>query len=339
MEATFEYDVFISFASNDEEIAKPVWQDLSLNGLRVFWSDQNLKNSLGDSWSEVIQSSLEKSRHFLLICTKNSMSSEWVRREYEAFYNHCYKPGTRRLVPILDEDYKLTDLPLFLRGLQACRLDNRETVRELIRVLGGTNIEQLRIALSTKEKEIGELLSTVEMLRLKLKEIQDEKNQLEHQLFEGKNAKKRFALKLDKGSDQQKINTDQLASVQSAVAQALEEFRGYFLRKQEDGVAEFIAPNCSLFIPSNPYPIDGFIEIKKYFRKFMEEPSFTISEHNKQINILSKSVALVTYTVTKGEVQFGKRSEGTGKITQIWLLDSRSQWKLIHEHITYDPIR
>jgi hypothetical protein len=102
----FEYDVFLSFASSDEELVKPMWQELCLSGLRVFWSDAALKNELGNSWIEIIESSLDRSRHMLLVCSPTSLNSTWVKREYRAFLEHCYKPGVRRLIPTLDKFLK-----------------------------------------------------------------------------------------------------------------------------------------------------------------------------------------------------------------------------------------
>ena len=130
MPDVFEYDVFLSFSSVDEEVVKPIWQEMCLSGLRVFWSDATLKRNLGESWFETIQSSLERSRNFILISSSSSMSSEWVRREYVAFYNHCYKPGIRRLIPILISDYKVSQLPLFLRELELLIWPNRELSKQ-----------------------------------------------------------------------------------------------------------------------------------------------------------------------------------------------------------------
>src|SRR5208337_552870 len=97
MEEMFDYDIFLSFAVADETIVRPIWQELCLSGLRVFWSDATLKQRLGESWFDNIESSLERSRHFVLVVSPSSMASEWVRREYKAFYNHCYQAGVRRL--------------------------------------------------------------------------------------------------------------------------------------------------------------------------------------------------------------------------------------------------
>src|ERR1044071_2298812 len=117
MTSIFEYDVFLSFASSDEALVKPMWQELCLSGLRVFWSDADLKSELGNSWSDRIESSLEKSRHMLLIWSPAAMNSIWVKREYRAFQENCYKPGVRRLIPVLTQGCKINDLPLFLREL------------------------------------------------------------------------------------------------------------------------------------------------------------------------------------------------------------------------------
>ena len=49
----FEYDVFLSFASADKELVKPIWQEMSSSGLRVFWSDETLKQNIGQPFIEV----------------------------------------------------------------------------------------------------------------------------------------------------------------------------------------------------------------------------------------------------------------------------------------------
>lgn len=132
----FDYDVFLSFSSDDEGVAKPMWEELSHSGLRVFWSEAALKQKLGESWPDTIQSSLERSRHLLLIATHSSMSSKWVTFEWQAFFNNYYKPGHRRLITALIGDYTVSRLPLLLRQLQAVRLDERGSLEGIIPILG-----------------------------------------------------------------------------------------------------------------------------------------------------------------------------------------------------------
>jgi biotin carboxyl carrier protein len=171
----FEYDVFLSFLSSDEEIVKPIWQELCLSGLRVFWSDASLKKEVGNSWFEVIQSSLERSRHLLLFCSSASMASEWVQREYKAFLNNCYKPRFRRLVPILLKGYKATDLPLFLRDIEAWRLDGATSMKEIVSILGGVDIEELR-----SENQF--LKQTLETMSQEKASLEEELNRFHKQL-------------------------------------------------------------------------------------------------------------------------------------------------------------
>ncbi|HAN77992.1 MAG TPA: hypothetical protein DCQ31_09580 [Bacteroidales bacterium] len=172
----FDYDVFISFSSKDEELTKPIWQGLCLNGLRVFWSNASLKDRLGESWFDIIQSSLDKSRHFLLICTKNSMSSPWVKREYTAFLNHCYTEGLRKLVPVLSNEFDKQDLPLFLRALEGGELGNNEIINKLVQIFGGTNLDALKKEIQSKDLEISNLKKKIEeMIRtIESKEIKED---------------------------------------------------------------------------------------------------------------------------------------------------------------------
>ncbi len=141
MEDLFEYDVFLCFAGKDEELVKPLWQEMSLSGLRVFWSDETLKENVGQSFFEVIQSALVKSRHFLLFCTDKAMLSEWVRIEYVTFFNECYLPSRRkrRLVLFKTKDFDKSSLPPFLRTIQLT-----ESSEEVIKNLGGVDILMLK---------------------------------------------------------------------------------------------------------------------------------------------------------------------------------------------------
>ncbi|MEM6718662.1 MAG: TIR domain-containing protein [Bacteroidota bacterium] len=75
-ENEFEFDIFLSFSSKDREITKKIWEELRDYGLKVFLSDESLKMSVGQSFFERTQEALENSKHFVLVCTPNSMSSE-----------------------------------------------------------------------------------------------------------------------------------------------------------------------------------------------------------------------------------------------------------------------
>ena len=196
----FDYDVFLSFASGEEEKVRPIWQKLSLNGLRVFWSDTALKQSLGESWSAAIETALERSRHFLLIVSPLSMSSPWVRREYNAFFNYCYQPSVRRLIPVILGTYSISQLPLFLRDLQAMHL-TEGSIEGLINLLGGTSIDQLKKQLTQKEEENHRLVQ-------QFRKAEENNNNLVQQLREAQKANQNLERRLytaDKELNQLKL--------------------------------------------------------------------------------------------------------------------------------------
>ncbi len=168
MSDSFEYDVFLSFSSADAEAVRPTWQHLCKNGLRVFWSDTTLRTEMGRAWFDVIENSLERSRHLVLFCTARALQSEWVKREYKAFYNHCYRPNERRLVPALIDGFNVGELPLFLRDLQVADLRVLEGVSTLLHVLGDTTISDLRKNLRERESEVLQLRALVDELRADL---------------------------------------------------------------------------------------------------------------------------------------------------------------------------
>lgn len=85
---SYEHDVFLSFTAEDEELARPVWDELRRAGLSVFWSSASL--GAGANFLDTIQSALLGSRHFLVVYTARAAASDWVKEEIDAFYERCY---------------------------------------------------------------------------------------------------------------------------------------------------------------------------------------------------------------------------------------------------------
>ena len=116
----FDYDIFVSFSSFDREVLQLVVEKLRGCGLRVFISDQNLIDYAGESFSQTIQQALEKSQHFILVSSPNSVKSPWVEIEYETFFNqfHVHDRKNRRIFVLKGIDFDLKFVPLFLRNMQ-----------------------------------------------------------------------------------------------------------------------------------------------------------------------------------------------------------------------------
>jgi hypothetical protein len=169
IESPFDYDVFLSFASSDEDVVRPVWQHLTVSGLRVFWSDVTLRESVGASWFDIIQDAVGRSRHLVLVCSRASLESKWVKREYIAFFNN-YHSSTRRLIPLLISAVSVTDLPLFLRELESVRLADPNALQLLVRTVGGVDIDALHRELSRRDQELAEMRHELGALRQRLAE-------------------------------------------------------------------------------------------------------------------------------------------------------------------------
>ncbi len=112
----FEYDIFISYAFEDSEQARKIYNKLIACGKKVFLSEELLKGRSG-VYHEEIGKSLENSKSLLLLWTKNAKASEWVKKEYITFDNEFYSEEKGRNFYIYRPN-NVVKLPLMLRRLQ-----------------------------------------------------------------------------------------------------------------------------------------------------------------------------------------------------------------------------
>lgn len=166
----FDYDVFLSFSAQDHELVKPIWQRLSSSGVRVFWSDETLKQAAGRSFVSVIQNALDASKDFVLVWTANAARSPWVEEEYQAFYSHAYirDKATRRLIVLCPDQAFLSKLPPLLRHLQSV-----QHVDDLARVLGVVDIQQLLARNAELEMLTGTLRERIAVLERRIAVLQN----------------------------------------------------------------------------------------------------------------------------------------------------------------------
>ncbi|HEX2211208.1 MAG TPA: TIR domain-containing protein [Longimicrobium sp.] len=103
-------DVFLSYASADRERAREIASVFRARGWSVWW-DRTIPP--GRTYDQVIEDALDASRCVVVLWTKNSVQSDWVKIEADE--------GARRgiLVPVLLEE---TRIPLAFRRIQASNL-------------------------------------------------------------------------------------------------------------------------------------------------------------------------------------------------------------------------
>lgn len=102
--------VFISYATEDQEQARRIAHAIEARGWSVFW-DRHIP--VGHTWDEVVEAEVEKAKCVVVLWSRSSVGSAWVRAEAE-------EGATRGvLVPVLLEDIKV---PIRFRSIQAAHL-------------------------------------------------------------------------------------------------------------------------------------------------------------------------------------------------------------------------
>ena len=103
-------DIFISYAKKDRKKVEPIANVLTEQGQSVFW-DRTIPG--GKTWDEVIEEELDAANCVVVVWSKISIKSRWVRAEAEE--------GLHRniLVPVSIEDVKIL---LLFRPIQSVRL-------------------------------------------------------------------------------------------------------------------------------------------------------------------------------------------------------------------------
>lgn len=143
-EPSYQHDIFLSYAREDRERIKLLAQTLESLGWSVWW-DRWMPT--GKSFDEVIQENLDVSRKVLVVWSKMSIQSNWVREEA--------REGARRevLFPVLIDQVAI---PLGFRRMQAADLIHwqgdlqdeqwQRLVEDLASVLGPPQQKEAKIA-------------------------------------------------------------------------------------------------------------------------------------------------------------------------------------------------
>lgn len=93
-----EWDVFISYASEDrEDFVQPLAERLHVKGLRVWYADFILK--IGDSLNRSIDTGLARSKFGIVVISPNFLAKEWPRRELDGLVTREVD-GTKVILPV-----------------------------------------------------------------------------------------------------------------------------------------------------------------------------------------------------------------------------------------------
>jgi small GTP-binding protein len=133
----FQYDVFLSYSSNDKKVVLELAERLKRDGLRVWFDAWEIKP--GDSIPAKIENGLELSRALLLCMSANAFGSDWAQLESGTFRFRDPLNTKRRLIPLrLDEAKIKGSLAqfLFIDWHPKERAENYSKLLEACRVAG-----------------------------------------------------------------------------------------------------------------------------------------------------------------------------------------------------------
>lgn len=138
------YDVFICYKETDENgmrthdsvLAQDIYDALTANGLKVFFSRISLEDKLGRQYEPYIFAALNSARVMLSIGTKYEyFQAVWVKNEWSRFLRLAAKDRSKVLIPCF-RDMDPCDLPDEFKGLQAQDLGKLGAVQDLVRGVG-----------------------------------------------------------------------------------------------------------------------------------------------------------------------------------------------------------
>lgn len=139
------YDVFICYKEKTDEngmrthdsvLAQDIYDALTANGLKVFFSRISLEDKLGRQYEPYIFAALNSARVMLSIGTKYEyFQAAWVKNEWSRFLRLAAKDRSKVLIPCFC-DMDPCDLPDEFKGLQAQDLGKLGAVQDLVRGVG-----------------------------------------------------------------------------------------------------------------------------------------------------------------------------------------------------------
>lgn len=138
------YDVFISFKSEDSDLGAKVYSFLSENLLEAFWSKVSLPQLSRSEYKKAIMNALDKSKHFVLVLSDLSyLTSDWIETEttiFDAEIKEGRKPDANFIFLVTDRLYdeiiaaNKKNLPIEFRSYQILKMSNfKETLLDYVK--------------------------------------------------------------------------------------------------------------------------------------------------------------------------------------------------------------
>jgi hypothetical protein len=96
------YSCFISYSTRDDEFVERLYADLQVKGVRCWFAPEDLK--IGEPFRQRIDDAIRLHDKLLIVLSKNSVRSAWVREEVESCLEREFKENRLVLFPIRLDD-------------------------------------------------------------------------------------------------------------------------------------------------------------------------------------------------------------------------------------------
>jgi hypothetical protein len=123
-----DYDVFISYKSEDEKYARRVYDFLLESGKKVFFACEVLPEMGKTEYRDAIMDALDHSQHLVLVASNiNYITSNWVKEEWSFFVSKMIEDshkGNLVLIETESADLRKNDLPPNIRYKQRLKMSD-----------------------------------------------------------------------------------------------------------------------------------------------------------------------------------------------------------------------
>ena len=123
--------IFISYSRKDMDFARKLAGDLEKAGYDVWWDISDLRG--GDDWIRVIPAAIESSQFVIVVLSPNSVTSEWVQKEYTQALSL-----RKKIIPLMLET---TNVPFALNTINFINFSTghyEDNYKNLLSALGYT---------------------------------------------------------------------------------------------------------------------------------------------------------------------------------------------------------
>ena len=128
-----EWDVFISYSSEDADVILEIVGDLGSRGIRYWWDKEQVEP--GDDFHDKIVDGLRRSRYVMPCFSRSQAKSGWVRAEYKSILNEVIAGRTKqKVIPLILDDFD-GEIPLLMKNYRSERHSDAAGYKRVLDVL------------------------------------------------------------------------------------------------------------------------------------------------------------------------------------------------------------